>query len=118
MLHRPASTSRDESGKDTRRYQAPDPQASPLLPSENIMQILGPLLALFSIFGGIFIPLQTAPHVIQTIAKFTPVYGVGESARAPMTHTFHWISVVNIAAWTAAFVIGAAMVFRRDTKRV
>src|SRR5262245_5137690 len=67
-----------------------------LLPSENVMQILGPLLAVMAIFGGIFYPLDTAPHVLQTIAKFIPVYGVGEIARAPITGTFHWTSLLNV----------------------
>ncbi len=89
-----------------------------LLPSENVMQILGPVLAVLSIFGGIFFPLNNAPHLIQTIAKFSPVYGVGEIARAPLTGGFHWISLLNIVVWTALFAVGAALVFRRDTKRV
>jgi ABC-2 type transport system permease protein len=89
-----------------------------LLPSENVMQIIGPILAIFSIFGGIFYPLTVAPHLIQDIAKFIPVYGVGELARAPLGGPFHWTSVVNILAWTAVFVIGSALAFRRDTKRV
>lgn len=89
-----------------------------LMPSENVMQILGPVLAILSIFGGIFFPLEGAPHVIQTIAKWSPAYGVGQIARAPLTGTFHWVSVVNVVAWTALFALGAAALFRRDTKRV
>lgn len=89
-----------------------------LLPSENVMQIVGPVLGILSIFGGIFYPLNSSPHLVQDIAKFIPMYGVGELARAPLGNEFHWTSVLNIAAWTAIFVIGAALVFRRDTKRV
>jgi ABC-2 type transport system permease protein len=89
-----------------------------LLPSENVMQILGPILAILSIFGGIFFPLDASPQLIQHIAKFIPVYGVGELARAPLGGPFHWTSVLNIVAWTVFFAVGAALVFRRDTKRV
>jgi len=89
-----------------------------LLPSENVMQIVGPVLGILSIFGGIFYPLNSSPHLVQDIAKFIPMYGVGELARAPLGGQFHWSSVLNIVAWTAIFVIGAASVFRRDTKRV
>jgi ABC-2 type transport system permease protein len=89
-----------------------------LLPSENVMQFIGPILAIFSIFGGIFFPLDGAPQVLQDIAKFIPAYGVGELARAPLGGPFHWNSVLNIVAWTALFVIGSAVAFRHDTKRV
>jgi ABC-2 type transport system permease protein len=89
-----------------------------VLPSENVMQIVGPVLAILSIFGGIFYPLNSSPHLVQEIAKFIPMYGVGELARAPLGGAFHWTSVLNIVAWTVTFVVGAALVFRRDTKRV
>jgi ABC-2 type transport system permease protein len=89
-----------------------------LLPSENAMQVLGPVLAVLSIFGGIFYPLAGAPQILQDIAKFIPVYGVGELARAPLGGTFHWTSVLNIVIWTVVFSVGAALAFRRDTKRV
>ena len=59
-----------------------------------------------------------APQILQDIAKFIPVYGVGELARAPLGGAFHWTSVLNIVTWTVVFAIGAALAFRRDTKRV
>jgi ABC-2 type transport system permease protein len=89
-----------------------------LLPSENVMQFLGPILGILSVFGGIFFPVEFLSHSLQTIAKLTPVYGVGELARAPLGGGFEWTSVLNILAWTAFFSIGAALAFRRDTKRV
>ena len=58
-----------------------------LLPSENVMQILGPALALLSFAGGLFVPLDQMGHTFETIAKFTPVYGVGVIARYPLTST-------------------------------
>src|SRR4051812_18150243 len=36
-----------------------------LLPSENVMQFVGPLLAVFATFGGLFIPLSVLPINIQ-----------------------------------------------------
>ena len=33
-----------------------------LLPSENVMQILGPVLALLAFFGGLFVPLSVLGH--------------------------------------------------------
>lgn len=90
-----------------------------LLPSENVMQILGPALALLSFAGGLFVPLDQMGHTLATIAKFTPVYGVGVIARYPMTHDGTlWVAIANVAFWTAVFVVGAAWRFRRDTARV
>src|SRR6478736_6291497 len=54
-----------------------------LLPSENVMQILGPVLALLSFAGGLFMPLGDG--VFATIAHFIPTYGLAEIVRAPIT---------------------------------
>lgn len=90
-----------------------------LLPSENVMQILGPALAILALFGGLFIPLEFLPSVLQEIAEFTPVYGVGEIARAPLTGSgFTAAAVANVIVWLLVFAIGAAQLFRRDTRRV
>ncbi|MEU4163378.1 ABC transporter permease [Actinoplanes sp. NPDC026670] len=90
-----------------------------LLPSENVMQILGPVLAILSFAGGLFVPADQLGSTFATIAKFTPVYGVGELARYPLTHSGDvWQAVLNVAIWTAVFSAGAMWRFRRDTARV
>jgi ABC-2 type transport system permease protein len=90
-----------------------------LLPSENVMQILGPVLAVLSFAGGLFVPLDQFGPTFATIARFTPVYGVGEIARYPLTHDGTlWIAALNVVAWTALFAAGAVWRFRRDTARV
>ena len=90
-----------------------------LLPSENVMQILGPVLAVLSFAGGLFVPVDQLGHTFATIAKFTPVYGVGELARYPLTHDGNlWLAVLNVVVWTAIFAAGAMWRFRRDTARV
>jgi ABC-2 type transport system permease protein len=90
-----------------------------LAPAENVMQFMGPLLAILAMFGGLFFPLEMLPHVMQQIAKFTPVYGVGQLARAPLTGGgLDWVAVGNVVGWTALFGLGAARLFRRDTTRV
>jgi ABC-2 type transport system permease protein len=90
-----------------------------LLPSENVMQILGPVLAVLSFAGGLFAPVDTFGHVFAVIAKFTPVYGVGELARYPLTHDGSlWVAILNVVVWTAIFSAGAMWRFRRDTARV
>jgi len=87
-----------------------------LLPSENVMQVLGPVLALLSFAGGLFVPLGDG--VFATIARFVPTYGLAEIVRGPVTggDVSVW-AVVNVVAWGAVFVAGAAWRFRKDTAR-
>ncbi|WP_039796797.1 ABC transporter permease [Nocardia araoensis] len=88
-----------------------------LLPSENVMQLLGPVLAGLSFAGGLFVQ----PHGwFETVSKVFPTYGVGTLARLPFGDTGGGsviAAVVNIAVWSAVFVLGAAALFRRDTAR-
>lgn len=90
-----------------------------LLPSENVMQVLGPVLALFAFLGGIFVPLEQLGHAFQEVATVTPMYGLGELVRTPLTGDAPgWAAVVNVAVWFAVFVGGAVWRFGRDTARV
>ncbi|MBF4163628.1 ABC transporter permease [Nocardioides acrostichi] len=89
-----------------------------LVPGENAMQILGPGLALLSFLGGLFIPLDQYSAVIRDIAYWTPMYGVAEVARAPLTHELPWFAIVNALAWLGLFVAGAAWRMSADTARV
>ncbi|GAB3079595.1 MULTISPECIES: ABC transporter permease [unclassified Phycicoccus] len=90
-----------------------------LLPSENVMQILGPVLALFAFLGGLFVPLDQLGHVFQEVAKVTPMYGLNQLVHAPLTGDAPgWGAVVNVAVWLAIFVGGAVWRFGRDTARV
>jgi ABC-2 type transport system permease protein len=88
-----------------------------LLPAENVMQILGPVLALLAFAGGLFVPLGDG--LFADIAKVVPTYGLAELVRAPLTGDSPTVwAVVNVVGWAAVFVGGAAWRFRRDTARV
>lgn len=89
-----------------------------IVPGENAMQILGPGLALMSFLGGLFIPLSQYAHPVRLVAYWTPMYGVAEVARAPLTHQLPWYAVVNAVGWFALFVAGAAWRMSKDTARV
>jgi ABC-2 type transport system permease protein len=90
-----------------------------LLPSENVMQLLGPSLALLALAGGLFTPLDNFSQGFQDFAKLTPAYGVGVLSRAPFGSDGNvGLAVLNIAVWTAIFVGGAAWRMSKDTKRV
>jgi ABC-2 type transport system permease protein len=90
-----------------------------LLPTENVMQIMGLIMVLLSFGGGLFIPLNQYPHAFQLLAKFTPLYGLNELAHAPLVGGSvdgWWF--VNLFAWLLVFSAGAAWRFRKDTARV
>jgi ABC-2 type transport system permease protein len=88
-----------------------------LVPGENAMQILGPGLALLSFLGNVFIPLDSG-STLWNIAAWTPMFGVAEVSRAPLTGELPWYAVVNAVAWLAVFVAGAAWRMSKDTARV
>ena len=90
-----------------------------LLPTENVMQIMGLIMVLLSFAGGLFIPLSQYPHAFQVLAKFTPLYGLNQLAHAPLTGgTVDGWWFVNLFAWLVIFTAGAAWRFRKDTARV
>ena len=89
-----------------------------LLPSENVMQVIGPLLAVMAFAGGLFVPVNQLGSTFATIAKFIPTYGVGQLARYPLVHDGRLaVAVLNVLAWTTVFAVGAAWRFRHDTAR-
>ena len=89
-----------------------------IVPGENAMQILGPGLALLSFLGGVFRPIEQFADAVRYVAYWTPMYGVAEVARAPLTHDLPWFAIVNAVAWFAIFVAGAAWRMSKDTARV
>lgn len=90
-----------------------------LLPGDNVMQILGPGLALLAFLGGLFVPLDQMGDTFQTIAKFTPMYGLSELAHAPVTGVSPaWTAYANVLIWLVVFAGGAAWRFSKDTARV
>jgi ABC-2 type transport system permease protein len=89
-----------------------------LLPSENVMQIISPVLGIFSLLGGLFVPLSLLPSIMQDIAPFMPTYGVASIARYPLVGgAFDPTWLLSVVVWTAAFGAAATILFRRDTRR-
>jgi ABC-2 type transport system permease protein len=88
-----------------------------LLPSENVMQILGPMMALLAFVGGLFAPIKQGT-LLDHFSQLTPMYGLGHLARWPlMGEGFHIVWLVNLRVWLAIFVAGTVWRFRRDTAR-
>ncbi len=90
-----------------------------LLPTENVMQILGFGLMLLSFAGGLFIPLSQWPHILQDLAQWTPLYGLNQLVHAPLLGVgIHMAWALNAVAWLLIFAGGAVWRFRKDTARV
>ena len=90
-----------------------------LLPTENVMQILGFGLMLLSFAGGLFIPLSQFPHILQDLAEFTPLYGLNQLVHAPLLGVgVHMAWVLNALVWLLIFAGGAVWRFRKATARV
>jgi ABC-2 type transport system permease protein len=88
-----------------------------VVPGENAMQILGPGLALCSFLGNVFVPL-TEGTTIYRIAEWTPMFGVAEISRWPLTGDITFTAVLNALVWLGLFVAGAAWRMAKDTARV
>ncbi|UOE44721.1 ABC transporter permease [Agromyces larvae] len=89
-----------------------------LVPGENTAQVTNLVVVFLSFIGGLFYPIDSMAPVLQQIAAFTPVYGIGQIARAPITGTdVDWLWFAGAIAWLAIFVAGTVWAFRRDTKR-
>ena len=90
-----------------------------LLPSENVMQVLGFAMMLCSFGGGLFIPLSQFSSQLRTMAEFTPLYGLSQLVHYPLVGgSMDWRWVANLIVWMAIFISGATWRFRRDTERV
>ena len=88
-----------------------------LVPGETAMQVLGPALAVLAFAGNVFIPISQG-SVMWTIASYTPMFGVAEITRYPITNELPWYAVVNAIVWLGVFVAGAAWRMSKDTSRV
>jgi ABC-2 type transport system permease protein len=88
-----------------------------LLPSENVMQLAGPGLALLAVFGGLFLPLDVLPRTLRDLAPYTPAYGAGALARAAVSGGGVLVPVLGLVAWTALFAALAVWRLRRDVRR-
>jgi ABC-2 type transport system permease protein len=89
-----------------------------LLPSENVMQVLGPVLAALAALGGLWFPIS-AHTVMGHISACSPIYGLANLARWPLYGGApHLVWIVNLVGWLALFVGGAAWRMSKDTARV
>lgn len=94
--------------------------------AETATSISAGFLVLFAFAGNLFAPLS---GTLLTVARFTPMWGIGELARYPLTSgqmydasgviytTPIWYALLNISAWLAIFVILARLAGPRSNQR-
>jgi ABC-2 type transport system permease protein len=89
-----------------------------LLPSENVMQVLGPVMAGLAALGGLWFPIAS-DTVLGHISAATPIYGLAQLARWPLYGGApHAVWILNLVGWLAIFAAGAAWRMSKDTARV
>lgn len=81
------------------------------------------LLTFFAFFGNVFMPLS---GTMLSIAHFTPMYGVVELARWPLSQGYVndavtdplWMPILNVIAWALIFAALVAFGVKRSRTRV
>jgi ABC-2 type transport system permease protein len=85
---------------------------------DSIQQISGLIFFLLSLFGGLWLPVESMPHIMRVIATYTPAYWAGQVARAPLFHGhLEPKAVVVLLAWAVGLGIIGIRRFQADTAR-
>jgi ABC-2 type transport system permease protein len=85
---------------------------------DSIQQISGLLYIGLAALGGLWVPVEVMPHVMRTIAGFTPTYWAGQVARSPLFHGhLDPKALLVLLGWTVALGLVALRRFRVDTAR-
>jgi len=86
---------------------------------DSVQQVSGLLYMLLSIFGGLWVPVESMPHLMRVISEWTPVYWVSQLARSPIFpgQTVDWHVLAAVAGWTALLGLVGFRRFRADTAR-
>ncbi|HET6213149.1 MAG TPA: ABC transporter permease [Micromonosporaceae bacterium] len=85
---------------------------------DSVQQVSGLLYMLLAAFGGLWVPVEVMPHLMRSIAEFTPAYWVGQVARSPLFHGgLSMRAVAVMLAWAVGLGLVALRRFRADTAR-
>lgn len=86
---------------------------------DSVQQVSGLIYMLLAAFGGLWVPVEVMPHLMRSIAEFTPAYWVGQVARSPLFHhgqlNLHALAI--LLAWAAGLGLVALRRFQADTAR-
>lgn len=86
---------------------------------EQAYGALGGGLALLGFLSGMFIPLDQLSDFFQTLARYTPLWGMNQIARLPIVgwDQFEWKFLVNVVVWTTLIAAGTWWSAKRATNR-
>jgi ABC-2 type transport system permease protein len=85
---------------------------------DSIQQVSALIFFMLALFGGLWLPIDNMPHIMRTIATYTPAYWASDVAHAPLVEGhFATKGLVVLLAWAIGLgAIGIAR-FRADTAR-
>ncbi len=85
---------------------------------DSVQQVSGLIYMLLAAFGGLWVPVEVMPHLMRTIANYTPAYWAGQVARGPLFHgDLNGRAVLVLLAWAVGLAVVAFRRFRSDTAR-
>jgi ABC-2 type transport system permease protein len=85
---------------------------------DSVQQVSALLNLTLAAFGGLWVPVDLMPGVMQGIAKFTPSYWTGQVARSPLDGGhIDGQAIAVLLGWTVVLGVIALRRFRVDTAR-
>lgn len=90
-----------------------------VIPGEQAYGVLGGGSALLAFLSGIFVSLDQLGTVFQTIAQYTPLWGIHQLVLAPIIgwQSITWQVWVNVGTWFAILIMFIAVLARRIGRR-
>jgi ABC-2 type transport system permease protein len=85
---------------------------------DSIQQVSGLIFFLLALLGGLWIPIETMPHLMRVVADYTPAYWAGQVARGPLFHGhLNPKAIAVLLAWAVGLGIIGFRRFQADTAR-
>jgi ABC-2 type transport system permease protein len=86
---------------------------------DSLQAVSGGVIALMSMLGGLWIPIDSFPHWLVQIARALPMYWSAGAGRAALRGAWiGWHGVLVLAIWTVVLGALAARAYVRDTAKV
>lgn len=89
-----------------------------LMTADSAPMVNGASQMVFSLFGGVWVPVSQMPHVMVTVGRALPSFWLGVAARSPLTGEHLGANGLAIlAGWTVVAAVFAARRYHRDAAR-
>jgi ABC-2 type transport system permease protein len=85
---------------------------------DSVQPITGLTTMMVAAFGGLWLPVENMPDVMRDVARLTPAYWTGQTARSTLTSTgIDSRALLVVLGWTLILGFIALRRFRADTAR-